>query len=369
MFALAAKAPSRHSRSVRSAFVLSTAIVLVVHLLLVEHVSSQLGSRGLGARPGAIAMRIRAIDLPVAAMATPAIAQANPTPRATAHDAPRPLRDATHRRVRAGSTAASAMPAPAPAINERAAVPDSSPALSRFDDAHDDGAALPTYATEFAPSFSQLYELRRGAQRGHAELHWHREATNYQLRLTASLQNGPGDSGAPLLQWSSRGGFDAAGLAPARFTERRARRGMQAANFERRTDTAQATIRYSGPSIEHELPAGAQDRLSWMLQIAAIVQAHGGALARGDAITMFVSGARGDADIWRFDVAGPQEVEIAGASLVTLKLVREPRKLYDTRVEVWLDPANAHLPVRVRLATSRYLDALELVAQPPAGPR
>jgi hypothetical protein len=167
-----------------------------------------------------------------------------------------------------------------------------------------------------------------------------------------------------LLEWISRGGFDAAGLAPVRFTDRRPRRGVQAANFQRRGDAERATIRYSGPSIEHELHAGAQDRLSWMVQLAGIAEARGAALVSGDTIAMFVSGARGDADIWRFDVVGSQTIEIAGASIATLKLVREPRKLYDTRAEVWLDPANSHLPARIRLATSRHVDALELVLQP-----
>jgi hypothetical protein len=54
----------------------------------------------------------------------------------------------------------------------------------------------------------------------------------------------------------------------------------------------------------------------------------------GATILLFVAGARGDANVWTFVV---QRVETLGETPV-LKLVREPRKLYDTRVEVWLDP-------------------------------
>jgi hypothetical protein len=44
----------------------------------------------------------------------------------------------------------------------------------------------------------------------------------------------------------------------------------------------------------------------------------------------------------------------------TLHLVREPRRPYDTRVEVWLDAARHHLPVRVRLTPVPGGEPLEM---------
>jgi len=41
----------------------------------------------------------------------------------------------------------------------------------------------------------------------------------------------------------------------------------------------------------------------------------------------------------------------AGPVSAALRLVREPARPYDQRIEVWLDPARAHLPVQVRLQT------------------
>ena len=52
--------------------------------------------------------------------------------------------------------------------------------------------------------------------------------------------------------------------------------------------------------------------------------------------------------------------------IATLKLVREPRKPYDTRAEVWLDPARRHLPQRVQQTPTGGGAALELVYEPVA---
>jgi len=78
-----------------------------------------------------------------------------------------------------------------------------------------------------------------------------------------------------------------------------------------------------------------------------------------------VAGARGDADVWSFAVVGNQGVDVVGIRIEsTLALRREPRKPYDTQVEVWLDPARHHLPVRLKLSTAGGDDALEFVLKP-----
>jgi hypothetical protein len=43
-----------------------------------------------------------------------------------------------------------------------------------------------------------------------------------------------------------------------------------------------------------------------------------------------------------------------------LRLTREPRRPYDTQVEVWMDPAQHHLPVRARLTVLPGGETLEL---------
>jgi hypothetical protein len=77
-----------------------------------------------------------------------------------------------------------------------------------------------------------------------------------------------------------------------------------------------------------------------------------------------VVGARGGAAVWRFEAAGPDMADdprpaVPGA----LRYVREPEGPYDQRVEVWLDPARAHLPVRALLTQPDGGAPLELTLQ------
>jgi hypothetical protein len=196
------------------------------------------------------------------------------------------------------------------------------------------------------------YLLRRGASTGSAELHWHHDGERYVARLDGRL------NGEALLRWESRGGFDAAGIAPERFVVR-SRRSARAVNFQRDA----GTITFSGPTLEHLLQPGAQDRLSWMLQLAAIADAH--APRAGERISMQVAGPRGDAERWLFDFDGAYSVELDGVPVQALRARREPRQRYDTRIEVWLDPARHHLPVRALLASQdERHEPLEMLLMP-----
>jgi Protein of unknown function (DUF3108) len=180
-------------------------------------------------------------------------------------------------------------------------------------------------------------------------LHWRPEAGRYSLRLQGSVM------GLSVLVQDSSGALDAHGLAPERFTDQRARRPMVAANFERED----GRIRFSGPS--HELPwqPGVQDRLSWMVQLAAVAQAEPQRLASGERIVMQVVGARGDATTWAFRSLGTETLRLFDQPFETVRLLREPRHPYDTRVEVWLDPARHHLPIRAAMGSGEE-DRLEL---------
>jgi hypothetical protein len=195
------------------------------------------------------------------------------------------------------------------------------------------GIEVPVYATRMPPFGRWRYRLQRGPAIGEAELLWSGQPEGrYALRLEGRA------AGATLLEWASQGTIDAAGVAPERFAVRRRGRYGQAANFQREA----GKITFSGPTHEVPLLPGAQDRLSWMVQLPAIVAAAPERFGAGTHILLFVAGARGDADLWTFNVQG---IEMLG-DIPALKLVREPRKLYDTRVEVWLDAADHHMPVR-----------------------
>ena len=107
---------------------------------------------------------------------------------------------------------------------------------------------------------------------GSGDLQWRPDGDHYTLQLNGSA------AGLNVLTQVSQGGFDAAGVAPQRFTDQRLRRSPQAANFQREA----GKISFSGPSLELPLAPGVQDRLSWMIQLAAVVaRVREAAAARG----------------------------------------------------------------------------------------
>lgn len=214
-----------------------------------------------------------------------------------------------------------------------------------------DGSVPPTYRTRLPPPFRRAYALERDGRVGAAELAFDADADSYRLVLHSRV------AGRPDAALVSRGGIDANGLAPERFAQALRGRERQAAHFDR----AAALISYSGPPARHVLLPGAQDRLSWLVQLAAVLDAEAAAPRDGREIHLPVSGARGDAGVWTFVVQGEAPVPSAdGRMRPALHLVREPTRPYDTRAEVWLDPADHHLPLRVRLDHPPGSGGLEL---------
>lgn len=259
-----------------------------------------------------------------------------------AEPAPSPLPPVSAKKPAVRAAVAKPQPA-APAAEAATAAPEQAP------------APPPLYATRLAAPIEWAYRLQRGEQQGHATLSWQPDfaAARYEARLAGEID------GRGVLHWSSHGALDAAGIAPERFVLREPRRGAQAANFERTLKR----ITYSGPPVAHTLPDGAQDRLSWLMQLAAVVaadpQRHG---APGAVVELFVAGARGDADRWRFDAQGEQSIELAdGTAIPTWAYERAPLRAYDVRVEAWLAPTLGWLPVRLRVSPTGAGRPLELL--------
>ena len=235
-------------------------------------------------------------------------------------------------------------PAPSPSTP---APPTAEPVAAPTDE------TVPTYRTQLPPAVTLRYDMQRGGLRGNGELQWRPGADRYELKLEGRV------AGLTILTQVSQGGFDAAGIAPQRFTDRRIRRPLTAANFQREA----GKITFSGPQTEYPLHAGAQDRLSWMIELGAVVAAEP-ALGVADAkVVMFVSGSHGDAGVWVFRCMGPDAVDSRSGSVAAIHFKREPRGPYDTTVEVWLDPKRHHLPVRATLRAGPNDDGLDLRLQ------
>jgi hypothetical protein len=201
--------------------------------------------------------------------------------------------------------------------------------------------AAPTYDTDLPPAALLRYTVQRGAREGEATLRWQRDGARYELEMSGRI------AGLERFGWASRGGFDASGLAPERFVVRRRGRDAAAVNFG---GDAAPVITFSGPGFALPRPAGVQDRVSWLVQLSAIVRALPQPVAAGTAVVIPVVGPRGDLAAWRFVAGATEPLELpAGAVPAAQPWLRASERTRDLDVRVWLDPARGQLPVRLRL--------------------
>jgi hypothetical protein len=213
------------------------------------------------------------------------------------------------------------------------------------------GISVPVYTTSLPPPVALRYDLHKGHLRGNGVLTWKHAAQRYELKLQGSV------AGIEVLTEISTGAIDANGLAPIRYTDARAHRATSAANFQR----DKGKITYAGPQVEYPIVAGVQDRLSWMVQIASVLQANPQFAQPGGKVTFFVTGARGDADVWSFQYMATETLNGPEGRMRAVKFTREPRRPYDRMVEVWLMAERRYLPLRARFTTEAGEDAFELL--------
>lgn len=188
--------------------------------------------------------------------------------------------------------------------------------------------------------------LHRGALlTGRADLAWQHDERSYEAALRIDIPP------LPARLQHSAGTLDAQGLAPRRFSERS--RTEEAAHFDR----DQGRIVFSGQHAAAPLRAGAQDRLSVLLQLGALLAARPQGWSAGDEVIVQTATAR-EAGDWRFVVEGPQTLPLSTGPTAALKLARAPRHEWDARLELWFAPGAAYGPVRLRLtpANGDWLD-------------
>jgi hypothetical protein len=200
-------------------------------------------------------------------------------------------------------------------------------------------SAPPIYRTRIPPPVVLHYAMQRGILRGTGALEWRPSGSSYSLQLDGSI------AGLRILRQTSEGGFDAAGLAPRRFSDQRLRGDVRVADFDRHGDR----VTFSGSPQQVPLLRGMQDRLSWMIPLAAILAADPGRLTPGAQVAFAVVGARADPAIWTLRYVGHEDVQTSAGSVHAVKLERVGSDEGDNAVEVWLDPQHGYLPIRASL--------------------
>ena len=241
--------------------------------------------------------------------------------------------------------------------------------------------AWPVYATHAPPSATLRYALvqQRGGAAGapapgEATLAWTNAGGAFALRLTTST------AGRPPREWESTGRFDRAGIAPDRLVERERGRDKRTVDF----DHDGARVRFSSAPGAPSIVPGAQDRWSWMAQLAAIAEAGAPAAGRRAAPagpwTLQVAGLRGDVERWTFRVLppgdpppGPQGNDLSTSAERApglLHVLRASERPYDLRIEAWLSPALHHFPAALRMSTppGPWAVTLALAASPEPDP-
>ncbi len=267
---------------------------------------------------------------------------------------PSPGRPGTRDAIGEGSavhhaTSTSRIMASASAAAPPASSPTRTPDTSTYTPAADTlGAPVPRI-----PTSRHLRYTLRGSRRGQpidgqAHLHWSHDGARYEARLVQATP-----AGERVQQ--SEGILGPEGLRPERFGDRAAGgRSEQAAHFERDPSGTGGRIRFSGNQPDAAFTAGSQDRLSVLVQLAALAAASRQPLRPGQTLRMPVATVR-EARTWTFEVEVEEDLTVNVQSHQppqtwrTLRLRHRPEAAYDQELVVWLAPALDYLPVRLRL--------------------
>lgn len=189
-----------------------------------------------------------------------------------------------------------------------------------------------------------LVESNKFPYRLGSELLWQQNGQSYQARMSL------GAFGLERVQ-TSRGQIDRYGLAPERFSDKL--RSEVAAHFNRE----RGVVTFSANTPDLVLQPGAQDRLSVTIELAALVASDPQRFSPGTTLSLQTIGPRGG-EVWLFTFGAMEALELPGGLQQGLKLWRHPRDPYDQKLEIWLAPELAYMPVRIRITETNgdYVD-------------
>ncbi len=172
-----------------------------------------------------------------------------------------------------------------------------------------------------------------------AEFSWQHDGERYDSKL---------EVGAFLLgsrSQTSQGTLGVEGLMPQRFGDKY--RSEVASHFQR----DKGVISFSTNAPEAPLLKGAQDRLSVVMQITALLSADPERYPVGTMLS-FQTVATRDAEVWLFLVEKSETLQLPYGEVPTIKINRKPRKEFDQAIELWFAPSIDYLPVRLRVTNA-----------------
>jgi|GEM_PF-1232398 len=205
-------------------------------------------------------------------------------------------------------------------------------------------AALPPPAGSLAvpepillpPAVTLHYRVtstRRGeVEQGESIFTWSPAGTRYSATWELTLPLGARSQ-------TSEGALQAGGLAPERYGYRRG--SERAAHF----DPEGRRVRFSANTPDAPWQPGMQDRLSTVLQLAALLAGAPARYPAGSSIRLPTAGAtRASDDLWQ--VIGEETLDVNGQPIPCTHLRRDPVGQYDDGIDLWLAPSRDYLPAR-----------------------
>jgi hypothetical protein len=191
------------------------------------------------------------------------------------------------------------------------------------------------------PSSIRLQYKMTGTSKGlnyqaDAELGWKNTGSQYEAFMEISALFLGSRS------MTSAGLITPTGLAPTRFADKF--RTELAAHFE----AEKGKITFSANTPDAPWLEGAQDRVSVFMQLGGMLAAKPEDFPAGSEITLYTIGPR-EADTWTFVVESEEKLQLPDGEMATLRLTRKPRREFDQKVEIWYAPSLGYLPVRNRI--------------------
>lgn len=206
-------------------------------------------------------------------------------------------------------------------------------------------APAPGYRVDLPPSSEMAMDVDRvdadGTHwTGEADFIWKMSGDSYRMQFTVGIRLL--FAHVKLLELTSEGKAGDNGFAPVLMTEKRRGRSMTATHFNR----PDGTITFSASQNKYALVAGAQDKASVPLQLAAIARADPSQMKGG--IDILVAEDR-DASVFHFDLVGEEDIDTRLGKLHAWHLSRPPKPgSYNSRLDIWLAPERGWYPVRIR---------------------
>ncbi|MFI5444060.1 DUF3108 domain-containing protein [Polaromonas sp. UC242_47] len=349
--------PARHTAALPTRrLVVLTAIVVLVHVLVLQAAPSQWGmdaDPGKNQRP----FITRTIDIKPA----PAVAAAPVRPPAPRRSTPKSQPKQPSAPGASAQAATESIATPNPDTGPPGAVAAPEPVAAAEPAPAPPVAAEPKAAATALtiPGSMRLKYTMTGRSKNmdynaSAQLDWLQDGQTYDAKMGVSALFLGSRS------MSSSGRITADGLAPTRFLDKA--RSERAAHFT----PEQGKISFSANTPDLPWAKGAQDRVSVFVQLASLLAGDPGKYPAGSSVSLYTVGPT-NADTWTFEVEAEEKLNLPAGEMTAVKLVRKPQRDYDQTVEVWLAPSLAWLPVRSRITQQNgdFIDQQLRVAEPP----